>query len=100
MNANDRIRKYLQIFFFVTVVLCVGYLYFLQQNKTSDHLNRLMPGGGMQLRKDYYPNGSLRAVGSINGFEKQGKWTYFNQKGEIELVETYENGRLISSEKK
>ena len=29
---------------------------------------------------------------------RQGKWTYYNTSGKAELIETYENGKLIASE--
>jgi antitoxin component YwqK of YwqJK toxin-antitoxin module len=99
MTSNDRIRKYLQVFFFVSIVVMIGYIYFLQSNKSGDGLNNMVPGSGAQQRKDFYPNGTLRAIGMTSGYEKDGKWIYYNQNGEVELIETYQNGKVISAEK-
>jgi hypothetical protein len=99
MNSNDRARKYLQIFFFVSIVAAIAYLYVLQKAKSGDGVSRFFPGISVQQRKDFYPDGSIRAIGMIKGFEKNGQWIYYNPKGEVELVEVYDNGKLISSEK-
>ena len=99
MHSNQRLRKYLQIFFFVTVVGAIAYIYFLQKQEAGDGVSRFFPGSSVQQRKDFYPDGRLRAVGMTKGFEKDGKWVYFNTKGEVELIETYQNGKLTDSEK-
>jgi len=99
MSSNDRVRKYLQVFFFISVIAAIVYIYVLQKEKSGDNVSHFFPGMSVNQRKDYYPDGSLRAVGMTKGFEKNGQWIYYSPKGEVELIEVYENGKLISSEK-
>lgn len=63
--------------------------------------------------KEYYVDGKLKTSGFFKENTstdwsnlrmrnlcsvRHGKWTYYNTSGKAELVETYENGKLIASE--
>jgi hypothetical protein len=63
--------------------------------------------------KEYYIDGKLKTAGSFKENTstdwsnlrmrnlcsvRHGKWTYYNTSGKPELIETYENGKLITSE--
>ena len=101
MRANKRIRLYMQILFVLTVIITITLIYVNSRNKVKDgNVSRFFPQiNNMQERVDKYPNGKIRAVGNIKGYGKEGRWVYYDSNGNIELIETYENGVLINSEK-
>jgi antitoxin component YwqK of YwqJK toxin-antitoxin module len=99
MKSKDRVRLYLQILFFGSIVFTVIALYVLNKQKSKDGASRFFPDMNNQQRVDYYPNGQIRAVGNTAGFNKDGKWLYYLENGKLQLIEVYQNGQLISSEK-
>lgn len=45
----------------------------------------------------HYPNGNKRSEGVYEEDVRVGKWTYYDKKGNIESVESYENGYLTDT---
>ncbi len=91
----------MQILFVFTVIITITLIYINSGNKAKDgNVSRFFPQiNNMQERVDKYPNGKIRAVGNIKGYGKEGRWVYYDINGNIELIETYENGALVNTEK-
>jgi antitoxin component YwqK of YwqJK toxin-antitoxin module len=99
MIKKETARKYLQYFFFLSIALIFLGLYLLQKEKTQQGNNYIFPGfNTSQWRTDYYPDGKVRATGNTIGFEKDGKWIYYDTSGKVQFIEYYEKGRLIKTE--
>lgn len=100
MSDKETTRIYLQYFFFISIVVTIITLYVLQKEKSQGGGSRFFPQlNSKQKRTDYYPDGKIRATGTIYGFEKDGRWTYYDTTGNVVLIEVYEKGKLVSSEK-
>ncbi len=101
MRGNNRIRLYMQILFGVTVVLTVFLVYYNSKHKSKNgNVSSFFPQlNSLQERIDKYPNGKIRARGNTRNNIKEGTWLYFDIHGNVELVETYENGVLINTQK-
>jgi antitoxin component YwqK of YwqJK toxin-antitoxin module len=50
--------------------------------------------------KMYYPCGKVQAVGYTMNGKKVGKWTYYTSTGDIVLVLTFRNNKLIRYDKR
>jgi antitoxin component YwqK of YwqJK toxin-antitoxin module len=50
--------------------------------------------------KSYYPCGQVQAIGHAAGTHKIGKWIFYSQAGQIELVLTYRNNRVVRYDKR
>lgn len=101
MRGNNRIRFYMQILFAVTVVLTMFLVYYNSKYKSkSGNVSSFFPQlNGLQERIDKYPNGKIRARGNTRNNLKEGTWLYFDMNGNVELVEIYENGVLVKTQK-
>jgi uncharacterized protein YuzE len=100
MNTQDRVRRNLQILFFGSIVFTIVGLYILNKQKAQDGVSRFFPELSVKDRIDYYPNGKIRAAGKTIGFDKDGTWVYYNENGKVVVVEVYQKGKLITTEKK
>jgi len=55
------------------------------------------------IKKEYYENGKVKEEGpmrfrkEMRDYQKDGDWTYYNDKGEVIKKEKYENGELVSN---
>lgn len=101
MRGNNRIRFYMQILFVITIITTITLIYINSKNKAKDgNVSHFFPQlNGLQERVDKYPNGKIRAIGNLKGYNKEGRWIYYTPTGKIEFIETYENGVLVSTEK-
>lgn len=87
---------------------------------TYDHMDRIKHQAIQHLDcfvgeyMEFYPDGKIRTKGAFktppgNDWSnlkmrqlcsvRDGKWTYFNESGKAELIETYEGGRMTNSQK-
>jgi antitoxin component YwqK of YwqJK toxin-antitoxin module len=64
----------------------------LVQTTKGDHSFKTM--------KSYYPCGKLQAVGYIAGNTKVGRWVFYSETGEVSLVLTYRNNRVVRYDKR
>lgn len=52
------------------------------------------------IEKEYYENGKVKVEGymfykpELNGYQKEGDWAYYNEKGQLVKKEKYKNGKL------
>jgi antitoxin component YwqK of YwqJK toxin-antitoxin module len=91
----------MQILFVITIITTITLIYINSKNKAKDgNVSHFFPQlNGLQERVDKYPNGKIIAIGNVKGYNKEGKWAYYNQAGKLEFIEIYENGILVSTEK-
>jgi antitoxin component YwqK of YwqJK toxin-antitoxin module len=94
--TKDRLTKNLQILFFVTIILTIIALYYQQQTHKESG-SRLWPGNKITPKTEYYPNGKIRAAGTMKGYLKHGKWSWFDNRGQVIRVEYYRDGNLEES---
>ncbi len=100
MRANERLRIYLQWFFLIVAlatIVVMFYNYYAKRN--AGEIQGVVPGTKLEQRTDYYPDGKIRAQGYVSSIQKEGKWLYYDREGNVELIETYVNGNVISSVK-
>ena len=46
----------------------------------------------IEIEKRFHANGTLKSVEEFRNGKKNGKWTYYNTQGKLELVVSYNNG--------
>ena len=93
---NDRLRKFMIVFAIVFGVVALLGTYVRNAYVQKNGPKQSFFGNGGDWKVETYDDGKVKSQGAmINGYQKDGDWTYYRQDGSIEAVETYKDGRLI-----
>lgn len=96
--SPNRLRYIMIGIFFVSMAVMVVASYVLKDTpREGGFVNTRPDNMGKQFKMEYYPTGEVRAKGTMDGYYKEGEWTYYYKDGSVELIEYYTKGELDSS---
>ncbi len=97
MKPNQLRNIMIGVFFASMLILVIASYALKNTPRQGGFVNSGPNGAGQKTKIEYYPTGELRAEGLMDGYYKEGKWTYYYKDGTIQLEEYYNKGIAVDA---